>query len=74
MGQPPPPPPSTFNHEGVLWQWSANSKNDPLYPSGKKIDQVDSDNNNLGESNMITEKVINVPYLLNLWKYKYKWK
>ncbi len=33
----------------------------PLYPSITKIDQVDSENNNQGESNMITEKVINYP-------------
>ena len=31
---------------------------DPLYPSSTKNDQVDRDNNNLGESNMIKEKVI----------------
>ena len=35
------------------------SQDDPLYPSSKKNYQVDSDNNNLGESNMIKEKVIN---------------
>ena len=29
------------------------SQDDPLYPSRKKNDQVDSDNNNLGEYNMI---------------------
>ena len=33
------------------------SQNDPLNPSSKY--QVDSHNNNLGESNMIKEKVIN---------------
>ena len=43
-----PPPPITFNHEAVL------------YPSSKNY-QVDSDNNNLGESNMVKEKVINNP-------------
>ena len=32
-----------------------------------KIDQMDSDNKNLGESNMITKKVINDPKLLNLY-------
>ena len=31
---------------------------DPLYPSSTKNNQVDRDNNNLGESNMIKEKVI----------------
>ena len=34
----------------------------PLTHPAKKIDQVDNDNNNLGESNMITEKVINDPF------------
>ena len=34
------------------------SQDDPLNPS-KKNDQVDSNNNNLWESNMIKEKVIN---------------
>ena len=32
------------------------SQDDPLYPSSKNY-QVDSHNNNLGESNMIKEKV-----------------
>ena len=36
------------------------SQDDPLYPYSKNIDQVDSDNNTLGESNMIKEKVITV--------------
>ena len=36
------------------------SQDDPLYPSSKNY-QVDSNNNNLGESNMIKEKVINNP-------------
>ena len=36
------------------------SWDDPLSPSSKN-DQLDSDNNNLGESNMINEKVINNP-------------
>ena len=35
------------------------SYDDPLYPSSNY--QVDSDNNNLGESNMIKEKVIKNP-------------
>ena len=30
----------------------------PLYPSSTKYDLVDSDNNNMGEPNMIKEKVI----------------
>ena len=37
------------------------SRDDPLYPSSKKNYQVDSDNNNMGESNMIKEKVIKNP-------------
>ena len=38
------------------------SQDDPINPSNKNY-QVDSDNNNLGESNMIKEKVINnLPY------------
>ena len=40
------------------------SQDDPLEPSSTKNDQVDSDNNNLGESNMIEGKVIKNPYLL----------
>ena len=35
------------------------SQDDPLYPSSKKNYQVDSNNNNLGESNMFKEKIIN---------------
>ena len=38
----------TFSHEGVL-------------PIKQKNDQVDSDNNKMGESNMIKEKVTNNP-------------
>ena len=34
------------------------SQDGPLYPSGKKNYKVDSNNKNLGESNMINEKVI----------------
>ena len=34
------------------------SWDDPLYPSSTKNDQVDSNNNNIGESNMIKEKFI----------------
>ena len=34
-------------------------QDDPLNPSSKKNYQVDSDNNNLGESIMFKEKVIN---------------
>jgi len=35
------------------------SQDDPLYPSSKINYQVDSDNTNLGESNMFKEKIIN---------------
>ena len=56
--------PTTFNPEGGLWQQSAFSKNvsgwSPL-PIQQKNYQVDSDNNNMGESNMIKEKIINNP-------------
>ena len=38
------------------------SQDDPLNPSSKKNYQVDIDNNNMGESNMIKEKVINNPF------------
>ena len=37
------------------------SQGDPLYPSSTKSDLVDSDNNNLGESNMIKESMIEWP-------------
>ena len=37
------------------------SQNDPLNPSSTKNDQVDSENNNQGESNMIKEKFIKNP-------------
>ncbi len=53
----------TFNHEKDLWQQSAFSKNVSAL-SPKPIQQnyqVDSNNNNLGESNMFKEKVINNP-------------
>ena len=59
-----PPQPPTFNNEGGLWQQSAFSKYvlgwSPK-PIQQKNYQVDSDNNNLGESTMIQEKVINNP-------------
>ena len=48
-------------------EWSAvvplvkMSKDDPLNPSSQKKCQVYSNNNILGESNMIQEKVINNP-------------
>ena len=37
------------------------SQDDPLNPSSKKNYQVDSNNNNMGEFDMIKEKVINNP-------------
>ena len=40
------------------------SQDDPLNPSSTKNYQVDSKNNILGESNMIKEKVIKIPYLI----------
>ena len=40
------------------------SQYDPLDPFSTKNYQVDSENNNQGESNMIKEEVIKNPYLL----------
>ena len=37
------------------------SQDDPLNPSSTKNYQVDSENNNQGESNMIKEKIIKNP-------------
>ena len=37
------------------------SQDDPLDPSSKKNNQVESKNNNQGESNMIKEKFIKNP-------------
>ena len=58
----PPPPPQLL----TLKEDSDNkvplvkmSQDDPLYPSSKKNYQVDSENNNQGESNMFKEKIIN---------------
>ena len=50
---------TSFNHEGVLWQKRSFSKNVLGWSSlpSKKV-QMDSNNNNLGEYNMIKEKVI----------------
>ena len=42
------------------------SQDDPLNPSSTKNYQVDSENNNLGESNMINEKVIKNPKLTSV--------
>ena len=60
---------TTTTHPQLLTmkEWSDNkvpsvkmSQDDPLHPSSKKNYQVDSDNNNMGESNMIKEKDINI--------------
>ena len=70
-------PSITFNHEGALWQQSAFSKNVSGWspkPIQHKNYQVDSKNNNLGESNMIKEKVIKNPYLLGELVRVAKWK
>ncbi len=37
------------------------SQDDPLNPSSTKNNQVESNNNNLGESNMIKERILNNP-------------
>ena len=60
---------TTHHHHPQLLtmkKWSVNkvplvkmSKDDPIYSSSKKNYQVNSNNNNLGESNMIKEKIIN---------------
>ena len=55
---------TTFNHEGEFSQKSVFSKNVSGWspkPIQQKKYQVDSHNNNLRESNMIKEKVINNP-------------
>ena len=58
---------TTTTHPQLLTmkEWSDNkvplvkmSQDYPLNPSSKKNYQVDSDNNNMGESKMIKEKVI----------------
>ena len=46
----------------------------PFTHPAQKNDQVDSNNNNLGESNMIKEKVIKNPYLLGEEVRVAKWK
>ena len=63
------PPPTNANTQLLTMKEDSDNKvplvkmsqDDPLYPSSKKNYQVDSNNNNLGESNMIKEKVINNP-------------
>ena len=49
-------PGATHHHNKV--SLARMSQDDPLNLSSTKKDQVDSDKNNLGESNMIKEKVI----------------
>ena len=50
------------------------SQDDPLYPSSKKNYQVDSENNNQGESNMFKEKIINNQKHLGEWVRVANWK
>ena len=45
----------------------------PFTHTAIKIYQVHSNNNNLRESLMITEKVVNDPQCLDLWKYKWNY-
>ena len=62
--------PTTTNHPKLLTMKKCSDKkvplvnmsqDDSLNPSSTKNDQVDSNNNNLGESNMIKQKTINSP-------------
>ena len=66
-----PPPPTNTPQLLTMKEYSDNkvplvrmSQDDPLNPFSTKNYQVDSKNNNMGESNMIEEKVIKNPYLL----------
>ena len=61
---------ATHHHPQLLEvkEWADNkvplvrmSQDDPLNPSSTKNYQVDSENNNQGESNMIKEKIIKNP-------------
>ena len=62
-------PPPTTNPQLLTIKEEADNKvpfvrmsqDDPLDPSSTKNDQVDSKNNNQGESNMIKEKFIKNP-------------
>ena len=67
---PGPPTTTTTTHPQLLEvkEWTDNkvplvrmSQDDPLNPSSTKNYQVDSENNNQGESNMIKEKFIKNP-------------
>ena len=61
-------PPSNHNPQLLTMKMSSDKKvllgkmsqDDPLYQSSIKNYQVDSNNNNLGKSNMIKEKFIKV--------------
>ena len=59
------------------WEWEIESTpvpgDDSIMP-GANHHQVGSNNNNLGESNMIKEKVIKNPYLLGEEVRVAKWK
>ena len=64
MTHPPPTTPQLLE----VKEWTDNkvplvrmSQDDPLSPSSTKNNQVDSENNNQGESNMIKEKIIKNP-------------
>ena len=54
-----PASPTIINGSPASFPWM--SQDDPLNSSSTKNDQVDSDNKNMGESNMIKEKVIKNP-------------
>ena len=63
-----PPPPTTHPQLLKVKVSSGNkvplvrmSQDDPLNPSSTRNYQVDSENNNQGESNMIKEKIIKNP-------------
>ena len=63
-----PPPTTTTPQLLEVKEWTENkvplvrmSQDDPLNPSSTKKHQVDSENNNQGESNMIKEKFIKNP-------------
>ena len=64
---PPPPTPQLLEgkeHSDKKVPLVRMSQDDPLNPSSTKNYQVDSKNNNTGESTMIEEKVNKNPYLL----------
>ena len=66
-GPPPPPTPQLLEVKETSYNkvpLVRMSQDDPLNPSSTKNYQVDSENNNQGESNMIKEKFIKNPKLL----------